>query len=99
MAFPKGLAGMLKSHPEITRTRELTSIRTCQGAKFHSPNPLEVHRVLIRQASVYLCGTCRDNLSLLQDLLKAEGGSIDWVVYREFGTRIRDLARERTQNG
>ena len=99
MAFPRNIAGMLDKHPGLTADREFTLRHACQGSKFHSPTPLVVHRVIINQQAFFLCGTCQDNVELLSDLIGAEGDSISWVVLREFGTQIRNLVRERTDNG
>lgn len=99
MAFPRNIAGVLGKHPEITRPRILTSVHECQGARFHSPKPLEVHRVLIHQRSVFLCGICRDNLQLLVDLVGAESEPLAWIVLREFGSGIRQLLGKEPTDG
>lgn len=99
MTFPQQLAQLLKKHPGMTRKRILTQQVSCQGAKFHSPRPLEVHRVTVNQRSILLCGVCRDNLGLLTDLLDVEGEQLAWPVLREFGAGIRSLLRERTTHG
>lgn len=70
-----------------------TYTHDCEGAKFHSPQPLQVHPVLLSDGSwANLCGTCRDNLSILRDLLAANSGTLPWSVRREFGNLIRALA-------
>lgn len=42
--------------------------------------------------TVVLCGTCADNLGVLQDLLIRHNGSLPWKVRREFGNQIRIMA-------
>lgn len=76
----------------------------CEGSRFHSPTPLFVSTVRLvpeqwpgqanAQSSpqVSLCGTCRDNLAVLQQILYATGGNVPWQVRREFGNTIRALA-------
>lgn len=76
----------------------------CEGAKFHSPTPMFVHHVnlvserwsvdaaRLRPDRAWLCGTCRDNLVMLQQLLAATQGDLDWEVRREFGNDLRALA-------
>lgn len=99
MAFPPNIAEILRRHPTITDAREFTQNYICQGARFHSPTPLEVHRVLIDRTAVRLCGVCRDNLQLLTELLNAEGKRLEWPVLREFGSGIRDLLKNRNSDG
>lgn len=99
MTFPQQIAQLLKKHPGLTQNRILARQVSCQGAKFHSPRPLEVHRVTVNQRSILLCGVCRDNLKLLADLLDAENEPLAWPVLREFGAGIRSLLRERTTHG
>lgn len=99
MAFPRNIAGMLEKHPDLANGRIFSSKYTCQGSKFHSPTPLVVHRVIIKQKVFFLCGTCQDNAELLVDLIQAEKNSVPWIVLREFGTQIRKLVCERTKNG
>lgn len=43
-----------------------------------------------------LCGTCRDNLWILQQMLKAADGpdNLAWPLRREFGNALRALALE-----
>lgn len=77
----------------------------CEGSKFHSPTPLFVDPFVTliptqwsAQASaqlsprVALCGTCKDNLAILQQIMLACGGEVPWQVRREFGNSIRALA-------
>lgn len=79
----------------------------CEGATFHSPRPMFVQdtRLVpyewlheeginpgVAPKSAWLCGTCRDNLAILQQVLKATGGDVPWEVRREFGNTVRRLA-------
>lgn len=65
----------------------------CEGSRYHSPRPLMTYRVALDDgAIVQLCGTCRDNLRLLRNLLD-EDAPLPWDALREFGNRIRDLGR------
>lgn len=78
----------------------------CVGAKFHSPTPLFTDSVrlvprswvthpgffALAEHAVPLCGTCRDNLAILQQIFKARDGDVPWEVRREFGNEIRALA-------
>lgn len=76
---------------------DLADDRMCVGARFHSPQPLLLHEVDLdvwsgrKGEQVFLCATCRDNLSVLQDLLKEHNGILPWKVRREFGNQIRAL--------
>lgn len=71
----------------------------CQGAKYHSPSPLVVHRVSLvdkpvqsrSEHWVFLCGTCRDNLHVFQSILRMKDGDVPWPVRREFGNLVRAL--------
>jgi hypothetical protein len=77
----------------------------CEGAKHHSPRPLFTESTwlvrkswfadttLLHAPDAWLCGTCRDNLTLLLILLYASDGKVDWPVRREFGNEIRALAQ------
>jgi hypothetical protein len=42
--------------------------------------------------SVFLCGTCAANLTVLLRLMAASSGELPWEVRREFGNTIRALA-------
>lgn len=69
--------------------------RVCTGAKFHSPTPLLLHEVRLGEGpeqTVWLCGTCCDNLSVLRHLLVQNDGDLPWAVRREFGNLIRAIA-------
>ncbi len=73
----------------------------CEGAKFHSPNPLLVTEVSLvsplwpRVATlgplVWLCATCADNLRVYQHLLGQSEGKMEWPIRREFGNLVRAL--------
>lgn len=72
----------------------------CEGAKFHSPNPLLVTEVPLMsplwpgssgELKVWLCGTCADNLRVYQHLLGQHEGQLEWPIRREFGNLIRAL--------
>lgn len=75
----------------------------CAGARFHSPTPLFVQQVCLVSASwgevaadapkEMLCGTCRDNLLVLQHIMGAGQGGLSWEIRREFGNSIRHLAQ------
>jgi hypothetical protein len=74
----------------------------CEGARFHSPKPLFVQATALVSPEwgavpegapeALLCGTCRDNLLLLQRLIGEYGAGLSWEVRREFGNDIRRLA-------
>lgn len=40
----------------------------------------------------WLCGTCRDNMTILLQMLHATDGELDWAIRREFGNNLRALA-------
>lgn len=73
----------------------------CEGAKFHSPNPLLVSEVPLvsplwpgvttLDPLVWLCGNCADNLRVYQLLLGQHAGQLEWPIRREFGNLIRAL--------
>jgi len=97
MTFPEKLASALDvagvSPPEggwFAREDE------CEGARFHSPNPLVLRDVPLAPdgvgARARLCATCADNLSVLKGLLRQADGDVAWPVRREFGNLIRALA-------
>lgn len=82
--------------------------RECEGAAFHSPRPLFVRPTrLVLEAwwdadhphpswamapDAWLCGTCRDNLAILLQMLHATDGALDWEIRREYGNLLRALA-------
>lgn len=77
----------------------------CEGAAFHSPRPLFVKdtRLVLEEwwgenperefwvwaPQAWLCGTCRDNLAILLQMLYATNGELDWAIRREFGNALR----------
>jgi hypothetical protein len=74
-------------HPALRQVDE-----ECQGAKYHSPAPLLVEEVQIGPGRwVTLCGTCRDNLKVYEDLKGHFNGEIPWSVRREFGNQLRSI--------
>jgi hypothetical protein len=81
----------------------------CQGAKYHSPAPLMVRPVYLKDAvdflvqgnprtygrpTVFLCATCTDNLRAYLALMVATGGQLEWPARREFGNLIRHLGTQ-----
>lgn len=80
----------------------------CEGAKYHSPRPLFVsdtslvsrkwwpedspHATWVMAPRAWLCGTCRDNLDILLQMLHTGDGDLAWAIRREFGNEIRALA-------
>lgn len=75
------------------------SDRSCEGAKFHSPSPLLLHDVELPSGRrARLCGSCRDNLVVLQRLHQVEP-DLPWEVRREFGNRLRALLQEVNDHG
>jgi hypothetical protein len=62
----------------------------CEGAKFHSPQVLRLHRVDIGIGrEVLLCGTCRDNVAVLMLLERTGRDDVPWR--RGFGNQLRAL--------
>ena len=86
---------------QLTGPLRFSTQHVCEGAKFHSPNPLVVYREPVvpppawsdypEEAYAWLCGTCRANLAVYLTLLVQYEGELDWEVRREFGNRIRAL--------
>ena len=77
----------------------------CEGSKFHTPTPMFVDAVplvplswcpslSLQNETVWLCGVCRDNLSILQQIWISLDGDVPWLVRREFGNAIRALAQQ-----
>ena len=98
MTFPDKIASALdEAGVDVPREGWFSREVECSGARFHSPTPLVVRDVWLspdgnKGASALLCGTCADNLSVLQDLLVKHDGDLPWPVRREFGNMIRALA-------
>lgn len=97
MPFPRQVASALEDTDTTVLPGTLALESRCQGAKFHSPNPLVLHRVTIGSEEVLLCGTCQTNLEVLRHLLVHNEGELDWPVRREFGNQIRALAEREWQ--
>ena len=79
---------------------EFSHSMECEGAKFHSPTPLILHEVDLipwdqtaPRLYVKLCGTCRDNLWVYQQIMLRNDGDMTWELQRCFGNRIRGLAK------
>lgn len=96
--FPERIASAL-DESEITVPKQGWFAREseCVGARFHSPTPLVLRDVWLSPdegagESVLLCGTCADNLGVLQALLVKHDGEVPWPVRREFGNLVRALA-------
>lgn len=79
-------------------------MQVCEGSRFHSPTPMFVlserfipfvwNRSISdqhREERVWLCGTCQDNLRILQQIWWECRGDVPWEVRREFGNQIRAL--------
>jgi hypothetical protein len=99
VALPKEIAACL-SVPEVKALDgSLASDRECEGARFHSPQPLVLHEIKVGKRKAYLCGVCRDNLSVLDALTRSQDGDLAWPVRREFGNQIRALHKEMTGHG
>ena len=99
-SFPKNLGEIIKAG-EVPVQGWYANDGECAGAKFHSPQPLVLHDVSLNAAdptdgrlSALLCGTCADNLKVLQKLMVIHEGRVPWPVRREFGNQIRALAEQ-----
>lgn len=100
MTLPPHIAAALASGPFHFPGKP----ERCEGARFHSPTPLFVQETAlvnpewgkraVPSPTALLCGTCRDNLLVLQALLGAHQGALAWEVRREFGNDIRRLAAQ-----
>lgn len=90
-AIPNAIATALRDvAPSTLPGRLVAPELDCEGAAFHSPNPLLLHEIEIGSQTVLLCGTCRANLAVLRALLDHHG-ELPWPVRREFGNRLRTL--------
>lgn len=85
------------AHIEESPGTELPGIpsdeHACQGSKFHSPRPMVVHPFPMPHTpreTIYLCGTCSDNVRLLMAL--QDQGDVPWSVKRCFGNLVRAVA-------
>jgi len=98
VTFPAKLATAIDDVTiEVPRAGRFTRDEVeCLGARFHSPSPLVVVEVPLAPDGVgetaWLCGTCSDNLAVLQALLREYDGNVEWPVRREFGNAVRALA-------
>ena len=92
MPVPKHVRATLAETDTSALPGTLSYDRECAGAKFHSPTPLLLTEVALGEESVWLCGTCCDNLRVLQHLLAEHDGDLPWTVRREFGNLIRAIA-------
>lgn len=94
MALPPETAAALRMVPaEILPGPLADDERACDGAQFHSPTPLVLHKVDLPDGRrVTLCGCCRDNVGVLVALVKTYGlAKLEWPLRREFGNRLRQL--------
>lgn len=71
--------------------RVLAEHAACAGAKFHSPSPLTLREIAFGTESVWLCGTCSDNLLVLLGMLKSRDGDLAWETRRCFGNLLRAI--------
>lgn len=95
--IPTPVLALIEETPSAELPGRPTVRDECQGAKFHSPRPMIVHPFEMPRAdgkneTVYLCGTCADNVKVLFSLLKARQGDVPWTVKRSFGNLVRGVA-------
>lgn len=102
MALPPNVAEFL-GHGNRRWTMPGDAGEPCEGAKFHSPTPMFCQETRLvprdwdpefKSPTAWLCGTCRDNLAILHQMLWVTSGTLDWPVRREFGNQIRSLAEK-----
>lgn len=62
----------------------------CEGSKFHTPRPLMVYPCRVGSKIMFLCGVCRDNVSIYLSIQVNSKPS--WDVQRCFGNEIRRIA-------
>lgn len=84
---------------------------SCEGAKFHSPQPMLVSEYVVARdglieqlgatvpESVWLCGTCSANVNVLLSLMAAHNGTLPWEARREFGNLVRAIAMRAYKEG
>lgn len=66
----------------------------CEGSRFHSPTPLVTSEVGLEGArTVWLCGTCENNLGVFVLLAESAKAPLPWPLLRGFGNQIRILGR------
>lgn len=112
MAVPTNIRRLIKEAHGVPLPGVLTEVQQCEGAKFHSPQPLLVREYGLDGAvlypndgehsavhdTVWLCGTCASNLTVLLCLLRAHGGDLPWEARREFGNLVRALGMRAWQH-
>lgn len=91
MELPEPIGRLLDTF-EVAHAAHDPGLHPCQGAKFHSPRPLRVQEVLIRNKTVYLCANCKSNLEVFIFLWNKNNG-LDWEAQRAFGNLIRALGQ------
>lgn len=69
----------------------------CEGAKFHSPQPLVTRHWQFGDYQPYLCLNCESKLETLL-FLEDESGGLSWPTLREFGNQIRTIAQRVRQS-
>jgi hypothetical protein len=95
MSFPREIAAAVEQTGARLNGARFAIEVECEGARFHSPQPLVVREVQIRKGyKVMLCGTCADNLTTLKTLIASYDGELPWPVRREFGNQIRALLKD-----
>lgn len=103
MSFSREIAGAISELEVANLPGHFDPQQSCAGAKFHSPRPLLLHKVVLSDdRTAQLCGVCRDNLRVLNELVNASDGELPWRVRREFGNQLRSLTLmtpEETENG
>ena len=91
--------------PSVTSDLAWLQSGSCDGSKHHSPSPLLVrpyhlsaavaHVVGVASETekdlVYLCSTCKDNLTVYLSILYAYDGATPLAVKRDFGNLILAL--------
>lgn len=112
MAVPAHIKRLISECHGLPLPGVLTEVQGCEGAKFHSPQPLLVREYGLDGAlvfptdgphteeydTVWLCGTCAANLTVLLCLLKAHDGDLPWEARREFGNLVRALGMRAWQH-
>lgn len=95
MPVPRSIAAMLRHVGTAPLPGEAALESYCEGAKYHSPNPLRLHQVdLGLGREVLLCGTCRDNAAVLHVLIHLDDAPTELPWRREFGNKLRALFKE-----
>lgn len=101
MEYPKTIRQALSEHPMVHYDGDGYAEaydHPCEGARHHSPQPLITYLVPPSGdddlTKVWLCGTCRSNMHVLQHLIQSYDGDVPWPLRREFGNILRALAFE-----